>query len=326
MSPQESSSESTLQAKNISQVAWAELRSKPILFYGGIAAAITLDILLFSVMLDRDWGDAIESLFLPWLPLFLWYVHTAAKARKRFWQLVAEKKGWSYAETDDVSDEEALFLNTGHSHSISNMISGTEDSIPVRAFESMYTVGSGKNKQTYTFSCFAFRFEGSFPHLYLNRNDNQVSFISNREYQIPLPGEFGEKFTLYAPKEYEIEALQIFTPDLLEYLLQTNWLSDIEFVDHEFIVFRKGFISSYDEFTTELASASKIASRFADTLQRMQFAPIPHTSHLLRDATDRQALRGMIHAWPKWLSFVVAAALVIMVMYWAYLMTELLGL
>jgi hypothetical protein len=298
------------QVSNITSSTWAEMKKRPVWFYSLIAVPVILNILvLFVASKEADIGEAI---IIPWLPFLIWRFKVARSMRTKFWQQVAKAKGWVFASDASVDDQEALFLNTGHTRRLQNVVKGVQAELPCRVFESRYTVGRGKRKTTYKFACMAFQFTGSFPHLYLNKKDNKVSFISNEKFKISLPTSFDEQFALYAPNEYELEALQVFTPDVMEYLLRVDWPYDIEFVDQEMIVFHRGYINTLQALEQELTKASELAKFFQHNLQHMSFTPINQTPHLLREVQS-----GRRSGW----SIFKLVALVIMVLFIVIILT-----
>jgi hypothetical protein len=59
---------------------------------------------------------------------------------------------------------------------------------------------------------------------------------------LSLEGDFDKYFTLYCPKEYETDALYVFTPDLMALLIDNVQSFDVEIVDDwMFVVVRKPF-------------------------------------------------------------------------------------
>ena len=48
---------------------------------------------------------------------------------------------------------------------------------------------------------------------------------------LSLEGDFSEYFTLYCPREYERDALYVFTPDLMALLIDQTSTFDVEIVD-----------------------------------------------------------------------------------------------
>jgi hypothetical protein len=119
---------------------------------------------------------------------------------------------------------------------------------------------------------FGLKFAGKFPHLYLN-NKNSDWGISTGE-EIPLPEEFEKRFTLCAPKEYEIEALELFTPDVLANLLDKKFSHDVEFVDQEMLVYTDGQINDFDELEKEFNITLELEEMLDDKLDKFKFQQI----------------------------------------------------
>lgn len=58
---------------------------------------------------------------------------------------------------------------------------------------------------------------------------------------LALEGDFNNHFTLYAPKEYERDALYIFTPDLMALLIDYAGQFDVEVIDDQLFVYGHEF-------------------------------------------------------------------------------------
>lgn len=295
--------------RRTASVVLSEMQNRPFLFYGWILFNILFDIfLIINLHEKQNFLDFLGIFFsvsiLPLAPLIIWFsiieARVISETRQNFWKTIANKKGWVYKEMSNIAEEEALFLNAGDSGSISNVVIGDSNGLPVRVFESKSVTGSGKNKKICHFSCFAFKLAGNFPHLYLAHTGNMDSFISNSKYEINLPGDLGRQFSLYAPKEYEIEALQLFTPDLLLKLSEVNLPHDIELVDHEILIFINGLVNSYDQFESDMEIAHKVANMISERADHMRFTPIPHSSYLLLDMSWRSSIGSMLKKGTTW--------------------------
>ena len=218
------------------------------------------------------------------IPLFLaalYWQYKVVAARKNFWKTFATEQGWKYAHGGSWKKEHALMFYRGHSKKIPNVVTGELSGQPFRIFEYRYTVGSGKHKKTYSYTIFEARFAGHFPHLYLNNRHNSHS-AGRPGVKIPLPASFEKEFHLFGPEQYEIEALQIFTPDVLEALLQQQFPYDVELVEQELLIFTKGSIHSRTQLDQQLRSATALIKILSDKLNRMRFKPIGSHSHSLR--------------------------------------------
>ncbi len=258
---------------------------------GKIAPAIILSAIWSTLLikfLPSTWLDSdlsMLSIILPWCLIVVWIMGIYGKIRKAFWQQLAFKYGCVYMEAKDFIKEKALLFGIGHSKHISNGIAGRYNDIPFEIFEYNYTVGTGKHKTTYSLTVFEIKFKGSFPHLYLNyKNDSQTnspSFFSALA-NLSLPTEFESLFKLYAPKEYEIETLQIFTPDIFAHLIDVGWNHDMEFVDGELIIYRKAKFTNFADLDKEFTKIKKFVDILYPLLTRMSFTQIGDISPTLK--------------------------------------------
>jgi len=119
-----------------------------------------------------------------------------------------------------------------------------------------YTTGSGKNRSTRTWGFLAFHLDRRLPNMMLDSKANNGFFGSNlpatfdKAQILSLEGDFDTYFTLYAPKEYERDALYVFTPDLMALLIDEASPFDVEIIDDWMFVysntaFRTGDASLY---------------------------------------------------------------------------------
>ena len=106
-----------------------------------------------------------------------------------------------------------------------------------------YIVGSGKNQRTYNWGFLAFKLDRALPHMLLDATSNNSLFGSNlptlfsKEQVLSLEGDFNKYFTLYCPREYERDALYVFTPDLMALLIDEAAPFDVEIIDDWMFVY-----------------------------------------------------------------------------------------
>ena len=222
---------------------------------------------------------------IPWF-IAIWYFSSIyAKIRKAFWKQLALKYKWKYTPTKNITEEKALIFGKGYSKKAQNSIGGNYNNLPLYIFEYQYTVPGGKNSHTYYFTVFEVKFTGTFPHLYLNYKNDLYSnspLMFSSFAKISLPQEFANKFKLYVPKEYEMEALQIFTPDIFALLLDLKWNHDMEFVDGELVIYSGKQFNTFIELDTELNKIKKFIEVLSPLLNRFKLTQIGDISPLLR--------------------------------------------
>ncbi|HEX4442811.1 MAG TPA: hypothetical protein VHZ81_04500 [Galbitalea sp.] len=94
----------------------------------------------------------------------------------------------------------------------------------------------------------ALRLDRKLPNMLLIAKKNQglggsdLPGTFHPDQVLSLEGDFDKYFTLYCPKQYEADALYVFTPDLMALLIDEAYAFDVEIVDDwMFVVVRKPF-------------------------------------------------------------------------------------
>ena len=109
-----------------------------------------------------------------------------------------------------------------------------------------YGTGSGKSREIHKWGFIALQLDRRLPNMVLDAKANNGIFgMSNlpvtlsKDQILSLEGDFNEHFTLYCPKEYETDALYVFTPDLMALLIDDADAFDVEIVDDWMFVYSR---------------------------------------------------------------------------------------
>jgi len=100
-----------------------------------------------------------------------------------------------------------------------------------------FVVSNGKTSSTITWGFLALGLDRKLPNMLLDSRQNNswrtggLAQLFARDQVLSLEGDFNEHFTLYCPKEYERDALYVFTPDLMALCIDEAAPFDIEIVD-----------------------------------------------------------------------------------------------
>ncbi len=107
-----------------------------------------------------------------------------------------------------------------------------------------YVTGSGKNRSTHDWGFLALHLDRALPHMLLDSRANNgllgatnLPAVFSREQVLSLEGDFNRYFTLYCPRQYERDALYVFTPDLMALLIDEAAPFDVEIVDQWMFVY-----------------------------------------------------------------------------------------
>ena len=105
-----------------------------------------------------------------------------------------------------------------------------------------FVTSNGKNSTTHTWGFLAMSLERRMPHMMLDSLQNNtwgsgLGGAFDRTQVLSLEGDFDRYFTLYCPKQYERDALYVFTPDLMALCIDEAAPFDIEIVDDWMFVY-----------------------------------------------------------------------------------------
>jgi len=202
-------------------------------------------------------------------------VRRAGKVEALFWKEIAEQYGYTYVHRPYFQNS-ALVFQQGRDRATGHGVMGTVHDRPFRFFQYRYTTNEGKSGRTHSYCVFEVVFSGTFPHIYLNNTRNRDLSNLKRFFlpRISLPAELEKNFDLHGPKGYEIEVLEIFTPDLLLHLLDAGWEHDLELVDQKLYIFREKPIRTKQELEYEVKRLQKLLEILAPKLNRLRLTPI----------------------------------------------------
>lgn len=168
--------------------------------------------------------------------------------RQKFMEQFAKRNGFEFVLTDDIKKFDGNLGKVGHSRAIYNFISGKSEADNMFLFNCQYTIGYGKGSTDYFFTVFRFDFVEDMPVFLLENSEDYIygNGIAGLE-RLSLEGNFDDHFTLYVTKEFEIEALQIFTPEVMEFLIKKASAYSLEIVENHLYIYENNLISSQKE-------------------------------------------------------------------------------
>ncbi|HEY1063941.1 MAG TPA: hypothetical protein VGE30_01450, partial [Candidatus Saccharimonadales bacterium] len=151
------------------------------------------------------------------------------------------------------------------------------DAHPVEIGNYQYTTGSGKSETTHDLGYMRLKLPRRVPHMVLDaKANNFMSRFSNlpaafdKRQVLELEGDFNNYFTLYAPEQYERDALYVFTPDVMQALVDLAGNYDVELVDDDLFVYSsQPFVLARPETLQALLTlASRLSPEFTSQTDR----------------------------------------------------------
>ena len=134
----------------------------------------------------------------------------------------------------------AIFSRGSNRAAVDHFRSATDRFLDYGTFQ--YVTSNGKSSTTHRLGFMALQLDRALPHMVMDSLANNGLFGSNlasftKDQVLSLEGDFNNYFTLYCPKEYERDALYVFTPDLMALLIDEAAPFDVEIVDKWMFVY-----------------------------------------------------------------------------------------
>lgn len=204
---------------------------------------------------------------LAFVGLAIWVGHVLEKKRTQAMKLAADRMGHTFEEErSDLLGELAGFhlFQQGRSQRLRNVISGSQGGVAFKVFDYRYTVGSGKNSQTFRqtvahvrsdrlrLPSFALRPEHIFHKIGGVFGYQDIDFDSHPT--------FSKKYLLRGQEEQEIR--QTFAPHILDHFDQNHGLS-VEGFGDELVYYRSGRQLKAELLQGHIEEAIRIHGLFA---------------------------------------------------------------
>lgn len=232
------------------------------------AVYIVLILITIGTMFSNSQGNTPQSFLFGGGMLLAagvigWFVlrYNIRKRDKKIIRLqqFAEQNGLNYTFQKDSPVYPGIIFSEGHSRYAEDIIARTEKLENFEFGNFFYTTGSGKNQSKHDWGYISISLERNLPHMVLDgsKNNNKlfglnfsslpVSFDKNQT--LSLEGDFNKYFTLFAPKEYERDALYVFTPDLMALLVDNVAQFDAEVIDNKIYIYSSQKFDMLDQPT-----------------------------------------------------------------------------
>ncbi len=150
-----------------------------------------------------------------------------------------------------------LIFQVGEQQSLSQWVSASDGSYVVGNYS--YFIGSRTSRERRQINkhFLMLKLPRKLPNMVLDGTKNNLKVFGrelmsnlpatfNKDQVLSLEGDFNSYFTLYAPKEYERDALYVFTPDLMALFMDNTSQYDAEIIDDMLFVYGDGWANLYN--------------------------------------------------------------------------------
>lgn len=226
-----------------------------------VLAYISLSVLLLlSVfMMMRGMAPPVSMLFTAIITVIMVLAWRTANRKIT----IKRAKIYKFAHANDIeflleqsvlSDQySGLIFDEGDSHQINEALR-LPNGIEIGNYQ--YGTGSGKNRSIHIWGYVKIGLTRHLPQMVLDAKSNNILSLTNlpdsfRGQEIVLEGDFNKYFTLYAPKEYDVDARYVFTPDVMAALIDYGSKYDMEVVDNQLYIYAKAPFAFDDTATIQ---------------------------------------------------------------------------
>ena len=162
-------------------------------------------------------------------------------------QLFAVCNNLSYTRYVEKPTFTGMFFSLGKNRMLNDILGSltTRPTFEIGNLE--YTIRAGRSEHTYHKGYIRIQLERNLPQIVLDATSNDLRMFGKNISTLPvdfaqsqkmsLEGDFDKHFSLYAPKEYERDALYIFSPDLMALLIDNASAFDGEIVDNQLFIY-----------------------------------------------------------------------------------------
>jgi len=233
---------------------------------------VSFIFLLFAILSKFPGFIFFPLLFFPFL-----YASVRENIMHFFMQDFAMTNSYKYQKMGLIKEIKAPYLQMDGYRYIEDVVSGIYNNCPMRLFNFNCIIGSGKNTQHIIFTVCEIQYKTNLPRIILDSQPNIWTrdlaieeFDIKDEEIISLEGDFNKYFTLYVPKGYEIEALQIFAPDVMAKLIDKAKMFSLEFLEDHLYIYSHHVIEKKSDLYSLYELAKILIEELAPVLERLK--------------------------------------------------------
>jgi hypothetical protein len=224
-------------------------------------------------------GNTIYGIFIifPLVALVVAYSYVRQRILDEFFEQFAKANGYAFSEHgENFSALDGALFRLGYDQTVADTVSGTYLGCPICLFLYSYVTGSGKQRRIHRYTVFELQFDTVMPDLLLEKKESlfDIGFGAGLFGQLPehikLEGDFNKYFSLSIKKGYEVEALEVFTPDVMEELEEKCKNLSLEIVNSHLFIYDNGTISTKVALDALYDVAQYFVQKLAPVLARMK--------------------------------------------------------
>ena len=243
-----------------------------------ILGIIGLAAVLFSILFKNS--NLLGFLYVPAVALIIVYVFEIGRFRKQMFQNFAKIHGYAFGTSGKKDFGNYSLFTIGKNKSASEFMSGILENVPVQIFNYSFATETTNSKGQKTdvyhhFFVIDMDLGTTTPSILLRYKGSNTVPMAFGSSDVRLEGKLGDYCDLEVEKEFEIEALQIFTPDVMQEILSVIERPEkpklnIEFSGNHTVIFIEGEVNKSDLLESINNMADDAAKHWAPLMARMK--------------------------------------------------------
>jgi hypothetical protein len=199
----------------------------------------------------------------------------------------AAANGFTFREKANLQEFKGTLFTLGYGREAQNVVTGNYKDCPFTLLNYTFKEGSGKQTRVYHVTLAEARIGGSLPNIFLEssrllwngfrplpkRASKTTRTFASHPKKVHLEDRWDKLFDLYAPEDYEAEAFQIFTPEvlgILEECYKSGFRFAVELVEDRCYVYLPGKIGNAKKLNAVYTVLGSLLERVGPELARMR--------------------------------------------------------
>ena len=231
-----------------------------------------------------------EMVLLPIILLSAWYWRLKKRFEDTFLREFSADNGYSYDAKGTVDETYGTLFRLNGTQRVSDVISGQYQGYDLRLFLYDRTVNSGRSSSTYRYTVLELDLKGRVPAMLLApkhalSKNLGLAQATGLHHTISLEGDFDQRFTLYALQGTEVEALEVFAPNVMALMEDESKDYTIEFVANRVYIYARSYIGNNQALEQLFGLAKALIDKIGPVAARLNHdAAIPQAPVNLRTA------------------------------------------
>lgn len=255
--------------ENVGQSTVGYLKRRWVSVTTWMSIAVLLELIFFFSKVDD-----FRIYFIPLIIPVVGYSNIRNNIQHEFMWQFAAANNFIYSRSGTLDGLDGSLFQIGHAGSAYDVVDGKYQNCPITLLSYSYRTGSGKYQQSHYDTIFKLQFDIAMPDILLERVGHSFGGtlfgLGHTANHVHLEGDFNKYFTLSVPRGYEIEALEVFTPDVMAELIDKAKQFSLEIVNGHLFIYDSKVVGTKDELYTLYELARYFVEKLAPVLSRMK--------------------------------------------------------